>query len=130
MVVEDFDGTFSTDCEAELDARLRSVRRGEFGAFILTHNRKGASLWIHLNGDVAYLHYFPDGEGKHPGYQVAALSSAEHDEPVRLLQVYGGKADGFAMPPELLVPAEVAYQAAREFLRSPSLPLSIRWHEL
>jgi hypothetical protein len=34
------------------------------------------------------------------------------------------------MPRETLVPVEVAYRAAREFLREPVLPASITWWEL
>jgi hypothetical protein len=53
------------------------------------------------------------------------------DEEVRfLLQVDGSEADGFSMAPEFLVPADVAYAVAREFLRDPALPASIVWQEL
>ena len=42
MRVEDFDGTCHIDRDDELVARLRSVRRGSFGAFILSHAADGA----------------------------------------------------------------------------------------
>jgi hypothetical protein len=49
----------------ELLARLRSVRRGDDGAFILDHGQ-GGSLWVHIS-DVAFLWFCPDRDGKHPG---------------------------------------------------------------
>jgi len=36
----------------------RRVRKGPYGAFILLHDDVGPSLWIHINRNVAYLHFF------------------------------------------------------------------------
>ena len=132
MIVEDFDGTSTIDCDDELLARLRSVRRGSFGAFILSHAADGASLWVHLNGHVAYIHYFPPGARSHAGFQPldGPFTSTSPDEEIRFVQVDGSEADGFSMAPEFLVPANVAYAVVREFLWNSALPDSIVWQEL
>ena len=49
MEVLDFDGACRVERDDELLARLRSVRRGADGAFILDHGG-GESLWVHITG--------------------------------------------------------------------------------
>jgi immunity protein Imm1 of predicted polymorphic toxin system len=130
MEVEDLEGRTIVEDEAALDHRLRSVREGDFGAFILWHEGGGESLWVHVNKDVAYMHFFPDNEGKHPGYQPTGMSPAGCDAQVRFLQVGGSQGDAIVMPREALVPVAVAYRAAKEFLNEAALPASITWLEL
>ena len=55
-------GRISTDREDVLEHRLRSVRKGDYGVAVLSHNGQ-ASLWIHINKDVAYLHFLPNDTG-------------------------------------------------------------------
>jgi hypothetical protein len=128
MQVLDFDGTTRVDDEVALLAQLRSARRGNLGAFTLSRDDQGESLWVHINGPVAYLHYFPDNQGRHPGYQASGLAPKGIQGSVRFeQQVSGG---GFHMPAETLVPVEVAYQAALDFYREPGPPRSVSWSEL
>jgi hypothetical protein len=130
MTIDDLAGRVSDAGEAEFNQRLHTVRRGVYGAFILSHEEAGSSLWVHINGNVAYLHYFPDAQGRHPGYQAAGMTPEGCDEPVWFLQVNGTQADGFEMPASALVAVEVSYDAAREFFLSPGLPHSVSWFEL
>lgn len=133
MEVHDFEGCVGVDSHEDLLHRLRSVRKGRHGAFILSHDSGGEdqpSLWIHINEGVAYLHYLPDGAGLHPGFQPRGMMPGGGEEAVRFLIVTGTEADAITMPRETLVPVEVAYRAAEEFLHEPALPPSVSWFEL
>jgi hypothetical protein len=130
MNVEDFTGRASFTTEAELIQRLRSVRDGNLGAFILSHDDTGPSLWICINGDIAYLHYFPTILEQHPGYQATGMTPAGCPETVWFEQVHGGKGGGFEMIAAALVSVEASYLAAQEFMRAAVLPGSIPWFEL
>jgi hypothetical protein len=126
--VLDFDGECQIGNDDELLARLRSVRRGADGAFILDHGRD-ESLWVHLNEDAAFLWFCPDKDGRHPGFVPDGMWSGDHRD-VRFLLVGGSEGDAIRPPWWQLLPVEAAYQAAIEFLHSPSLPLSVTWFEL
>jgi Immunity protein Imm1 len=126
--VLDFDGSCLVERDDELLARLRSVRRGPDGAFVLSHG--GAeSLWVHINGEAAFLCFFPDRDGGHPGFVPDGMWSGGQRE-VRFLLVRGDEASAIRVPWGRLVPVDVAYRAAVEFLHSPTLPASVRWFEL
>jgi hypothetical protein len=129
MEIMDLAGRVSVDREDEVIHRLRSVRKDGYGAAILSHGGQ-ASLWIHINREIAYLHFFPDNTGGHPGFQPTGMSPEDCDERVQFLQTDAGEADSFAVPCSTLVPVAVAYEAAKEFLRNPVLPPSISWLEL
>src|SRR5262245_1446414 len=87
--VLDFDGACRVERDDELLARLRSVRRGADGAFILDHGG-GGSLWVHINGDVAFLWFCPDRNGSHPGFVSDGMWSTDRRD-VRFLFVGGGE---------------------------------------
>jgi hypothetical protein len=120
----------SVHSPAELIAHLRSTRKGIYGAFILCHDETGPSLFIQINNDLAYLHFFPDDQGRHPGFQPTGMSPADCPESVYLMQDDGFEANGDTMPGYALVSVDVAYRAAAEFLHEPVLPPSISWFEL
>ena len=130
MEVDDFEGHATINTEAELDHRLRRVRKGDFGAFILFHELKGSSLWIHIFKNIAYLCYFPDGDGDHPGYQATGMQPANCDNQVTFLLVGGDMASSIDAPRGTLVTLETAYLAASEYLHGPGLPPSISWSEV
>ncbi len=129
MEIEDLAGRVSVNRDDELQHRLRTVRKGDYGAAVLSHDGQ-VSLWIHINKDVAYLHFFRDNAGRHPGYQPTGMSPENCDEDVHFLQTDGGEADSITMPYSTLVPVAIAYEAAKEFLHDPVLPPSISWFEL
>src|SRR5262245_17739735 len=128
MEVLDFNGTCQVDREDELLFRLRSVRRGPDGAFVLSHGGD-ESLWVHINGEAAFLWFCPDRNGKHPGFVPDRMWSGEERES-RFLLVNGTEADSIRVPGWQLLPVDSAYRAAVEFLRFPVLPASVSWFEL
>ena len=128
MEVHDFEGSCRVERDDELLARLRSVRRGADGAFILDHG--GAeSLWVHINGDAAFLWFCPDGDGSHPGFVSDGMWSGDRRD-VRFLLVGGDEASSVSVPWWQLVPVDAAYRAAVEYFHSPSPPASVTWFEL
>lgn len=129
MEVLDFAGSCCVDCADELLARLRSVRRGADGAFILHHHGDDESLWVHINGEAAFLCFFPDTDGRHPGFVPHGMWAGEQQD-VRFLLVGGDEGSAIRVPWTQLVPVDTAYRAAIEFLLSPTLPWSVRWFEL
>jgi hypothetical protein len=128
MEIEDMDGRLVVVAEGKVLDRLRSVRRGAYGAFILSHDEDGPSLWVHTNGDKAYLHFFPDRDGDHPGFQ--STSSSPEQSLCHFVQTDGGEADSFDISGDNVVAVDLAYAAAVEFFRDgSSMPASITWRE-
>ena len=129
MQIDDFDGNAITvNTETELLARLRYVRRGRYGAFFLYHAARFPALSVQINGEIAYLHYFP--VETHPGYQPRDLTPDGCPAEVHFLQPDGSEAESFDMPDYAIVAADAAYVAAIEFFNSRALPPSISWLEL
>ncbi len=128
MHVCDLDGDTLVAGEDHLLRRLKSVRRGGYGAFVLHHGDLYPSLFVHLNRDLAYLHYFP--AGGHPGYQAQDMTPEGCVGEIHFLQTNGLEADSFDMPDDALVSEVAAYNASVEFFRSPELPPSVSWFEL
>lgn len=131
MHVDDHKGG-SVDVQGsdELIARLRSVRKGPYGTFVLWHDETGPSFWVHINNDVAYLHFFRDQKYDHPGFQPTGMAPEDRSDGVHFVYINGSEADGYTMPPQTLVSVDAAYKAATEFLKEPVLPASISWFEL
>jgi hypothetical protein len=128
MQLTDFEGSLTVNTVDDLLARLMSIRRGDYGAFDLSHTNDYPALSIHLNRNIAYLHYFPaDG---HAGHQPRDMTPDGCDGHRHFLQTNHCEADSFHMPNYTLVSAETAYAAAVDFFHAPELPESIRWFEL
>ena len=122
------DGRLAVVAEGTLLDRLRSVRRGAYGAFILSHEEDGPSLWVHMNGDKAYVHFFPARDSDHPGFQ--STSSSPGLSLCHFVQTDGGEADSFDISADTVVTVDLAYTAAVEFFRDgSSMPASITWRE-
>jgi hypothetical protein len=129
MHIEDFEGETEVFSEESLLERLQSVRREEFGAFILSHTNQFPALSVQFNGSIAYLHYFLS-EHDHPGFQARGMDPDDCPESLDFLQTKGSMADSFTMPRDTLVSEDVAYTAAIEFFHSSELPPSVSWFEL
>jgi len=127
MEVLDFDGSGDVRDENGLLRRLRSVRRGEFGAFVLSNGE--SALWVHINGEAAYLWYLANSNERHPGWVPDGMWTEEQGE-FKFMIVGGYDADAIFPPWWQLVPKETAYRAAVEFLHSPGRPRCINWFEL
>jgi hypothetical protein len=125
--VLDFEGRCQIEDDDELLNRLQSIRQGADGAFILDHGGE-ESLWVHINGNAAWLCFFPNRE-RHPGFVPDRMWPGERRD-VRFLLVGGGEGDAISPPWYQLLPVQTAYRAAIEFLHSPSLPASVSWFEL
>jgi len=127
--VHGFDGTCRVEHDDELIAQLRSVRRGTDGAFILDHGG-GGSLWVHINGDAAFLWFCPDSNS-HPGFVPNGMWPGDRCDVRFVLLVGGSQGDSILAPWWQLLPIEAAYRAAVEYLHAPaSLPASVTWFEL
>jgi hypothetical protein len=125
--VLDLDGACEVERDDELLTRLRFVRRGVDGAFILKHGPE--SLWVHIHGDAAFLCFFPDADGRHPGFVPDGMWPGERQN-VRFRLVGGTEADAITVAWWQLLPVELAYRAAVEYLHTRSQPLSVSWLEL
>jgi hypothetical protein len=127
MRVFDLDGQFETADEIELIARLRSVRRGAYGAFLLSHADEYPYMSVHFNGDLAYIGYYPS-EG-HPPYVPSGMSPVDSDDDVRFALVGGTAADDIYACAQEVIPDSLAIRAACQFLASDAPPDSIKWQE-
>ena len=130
MEVVDTQGRFEALDPTSLIARLRLIRVGPYGAFVLWHTTDGPSLSVHVNGEFAYIRYFPSQSTNHAGFQPIGMtpSGCEHD--VHFVQSDGGEADSFDMTPAAVVAVDLAYRAAAEFLADPGRPGCVKWLEL
>jgi len=128
MNIETITGNLSVADLSQLQSVLRNTRLGQYGAFILSHRTHGSSLWLHINGDIAYLHYF-DGRYRHPGFQSENKTSSSADS-IRFLLVGGSEADAIEMPTYCLLPAVAAYRAAEEYFEIDRMPPNVCWTEL
>ena len=131
MYVHDLEGLVQIDRPEDLLSRLRSVRKGPYGAFILSRDDIGPSLWIHINRNVAYLHFFLETQStSHPGFQAWGMFPEGCEDRVHFVQIDGGQGAAITMPKQTLVSLEAACKAAIEFFNISTLPSSIRWSEL
>jgi hypothetical protein len=128
MRIEDYDTVWNATSSADIEAALRKRHGAGCNAFWLTHgNKKSPAINIMVKGDLAYVHYFP--EGRHPGFaSVGTVSSL----------ISGGDTifypddtdDTFEIVNEAVVRFSDALKVAQEFAVSPALPKSIQWSEL
>ena len=136
MLIYDFDGEMHISHETDLVRRLHSTKKGQYGAFILSHGNDAASfedgpfMYVHIAGDLGYAHYFNGGVESHAGFQPAAHEPITTDSVVQFLQTDGAEANAIEIPAEIVITAEQVRQAAVEFFRNPKLPASVTWFEL
>ena len=114
----------------ELESRLREVRQGYYVAFILTHESPYPSLWIHMNRDFAFLHWFLDPDEDHAGFNSTNMAPAGCTDQIFFLQLGAVVPDGFEVPNEFVVSLPAAVKAAKEFLDTKRMPACITWLEL
>jgi len=132
MQVDDLQGTVRVRSDEELLARLRSIRKGSYGAFVLAHNNVGPMLFVHINGEFAYLHYFNDLSGQNAGYQPTGMTPPGCPKSVLFVQIDGIEGSGSAieMPASTICSADLAYRAAAQFFHDSAKPPSINWFAL
>lgn len=135
MIVTDFQGESRVRSRRELERRLRGIRKGEYGAFILAHRKNGPSLWIHFKREVAYLHYFPHPNFLvHAGYRTTGMTPPERRRGCRFrvlpdyVEEFGGRF--IAVERDGLVSLQDAIVTAKVFFNIRSRPASVTWLEL
>jgi hypothetical protein len=128
MQILDFDGTTDVSDEDALSHRLRSVRHGRYGAFVLSGQNLYPCLFIHFNDELAYLSYFPSD--RHPGFVPNGPPPVGCPDSVHFLQVDGSEADSIDVLASAVVTFGAACSAACEFLRLPTRPPTICTFEL
>jgi len=129
MLVEGFDGEVDIQSVPELLAKLRTERKDGLGAFSLWGTNR-TSLAVMIRGDLAFVYFFPDDEGNHPGYEPTGMTPPGSPSSVFFLQTCGTTANGFDIPADYLVSSEAAYTAAAEYFEKQVLPPAITWLEL
>jgi hypothetical protein len=132
MRIDDLQGSVDVDGDEALLLRLRTVRKGPYGAFVLAHNDVGPLLFVHINGEVAYVHYFDDLSGRNAGWQPRDMTPPGCPPSVLFVQTDGneGSGDAIEMPDFTLCGVDAAYQAAVQFLHDPARPACITWTDL
>jgi hypothetical protein len=126
--VTDFDGWCVVEGDDDLLARLRSVRRGADGAFVLDHGGP-ESLWVHVNGDAAFVWFNPgQGENRAGAVPDGMWPGEQREVCFRLVSEFAG--DTITVPWWQLLRVEAMYRAALDYLHSRSRPASVSWFEL
>lgn len=130
MILEDFDGSTSITDARELRDRLVQKRSGTYGSFMLTHEGETSTLAIMFHGDFAFVYFFPDDTGDHPGFQVTGMTPEGCPESLFFVQPDNSEAGGFDIPAEFIIPPNAAYAAAEEFFGKRRMPECVTWFEL
>src|SRR5262245_48885397 len=98
MQVDDLKGSSFVATDSELLNRLRTIRKGTFGAFTLSHQTDSPSLHIYINDEFAYIHYFANNTSDNAGYQAAGMTPSACPESVYFVQTDGSESYAFEMP--------------------------------
>jgi Immunity protein Imm1 len=128
MRVEDFNKRIEVVSEEELGSAMSQRYVDSSNLFWLSHQPEGYPvLAIHVKGDLAVLNYFP--EERQAGFvSIGSVSSLEPREFTIFSSSSTGETD--MIPNHQIVPFAAAIEAAKEFMRSDTLPTSIKWFEL
>jgi len=128
MKIEDFDSIQDLTTPLEVETALSKRHDAGLNSFWLSHgDDRFPAINIMVNGDLAYVHYFPNDD--HPGYaSVGALPNLSR----------GGKTNFFmhssdepnAIRNDAVVPFSSALKTAQEFAVSKNMPKCIPWRSL
>lgn len=128
MVVEDFGGEHEVKSDAEIDAVLAARYGQGVNEIWLSHESlEYPAIAILANRDLACVHYFP--KEFDPGYQ--SVGPAPGLDPKQDTAFFvNTPTEKLPMSNRAVVPFSLALAAAKEFYRSPKLPVCIRWIRL
>jgi hypothetical protein len=128
MKIEDFDATQDLSTPLEIQAALSKRSGAGLASFWLTHGgERFPMINIMINGDLAYVHYFP--EDRHPGYASAgALPQLPPDGITHFFQ--HPTDEPFDIMNNAVVRASEALKVAQEFAVSKGMPKCIPWRSL
>ena len=131
MKIIDFDIPYldsAPDVTTRLEIESVLNKRDDAGmnSFWLSHGtEKFPAINIMVNGDLAYVHYFP--EERHPGYaSVGNLSHLSRGGITHFFHVPGE--EPFDILNEAVVPFSEALKVAQEFAVSKEMPKCIPWN--
>jgi len=126
--IADLDSAHDVTTRLEIEAALSKRDHAGMNSFWLFHGtQKFPSINIMVNGDLAYVHYFP--EERHPGYaSVGGLSHLSRGGITNFFHVPGD--EPFDILNGAVVPFSEALKVAQEFAVSKDLPKCIPWNSL
>jgi hypothetical protein len=124
MQINRFHDPIAAENVEQLRQHLRFRNADGFACFWMWHD-KGTAFAVMLNGDRAYVHFFPAGGSA--GCQAVSPQSKEPDDYIDFL---ADNHEPTPMPRSLTVSAEQASQALEEFFVTGQRPSSLNWAEL
>jgi hypothetical protein len=127
--IADLDSAHDVTTRLEIEAALSKRDDAGMNSFWLFHGtRKFPSINIMVNGDLAYVYYFP--EERHPGY--ASVGNLPHLPRGGITNFFDGPGGGepFDILNEAVVPFSEALKVAQEFAVSKAMPKCIPWNSL
>lgn len=124
MKVEHFGGAVDVADSTALDRVLDARYGNEVNEFIMGGQETYPYLSILVRGSAAYLHFFP-AEG-HPGFASVGNASAQGDETFYV----NTPTEEIWVAASAVVPFDRAREAAQEYLRTGTMPRTVRWLEL
>jgi hypothetical protein len=127
MMVEDFETTREITKPADLDAVLGKRYGVGINSFWLADEAgKFPVINITVNGDVAYVHYFPNED--HPGFGSVARSPGPRPNETSVFFI--SPDERIWVPNGEIVAFSEALKAAQEFSISRTLPKCLQWRSL
>jgi hypothetical protein len=128
MRIHDYETAWNLTDPEGIEAALSKRYGAGRNAFWLYHGSEGhPAINIMVNGDLAYVHYFP--EDRHPGF--ASVGTVPSLRPGGDTIFFPDDTDDtFDIVNEAVVRFSDALKVAQEFAISPALPKSIQWSEL
>jgi hypothetical protein len=128
MKVEDYHTAWNITKPADIEVALSKRHGAGRNAFWLSHgSNEFPAINIMVNGDLAYVHYFP--EAHHPGFaSVGTVPSLKSGRDTDFFLSNSNEPLGIMN--EAVVCFSDALKAAQEFAIFPALPKSIQWSEL
>jgi hypothetical protein len=128
MRIWDFEGAHDATTPTEVEAVLNKRYGAGLNSFWIGHeDGKFPAMNIMVNGDIAYVHYFP--KQGHPG--LASVGSVPCLRSGEFTEFFPSESkESLDIMNEAIVPVSDALKAAQEFAASKTLPKCIQWNSL
>lgn len=126
--IADLESTPDLMTPLEIEAFMNKRDDAGMNSFWLSHgDDRFPAINIMVNGDLAYVHYFPDDD--HPGYaSVGGLPNLTRGGITNFFHDPGG--EPFDILNGAVVPFSKALKVAQEFAVSKEIPKCIPWRSL
>jgi hypothetical protein len=128
MRIQDYDSICNVTNPADIASAMSRRHRAARNAFWLSHGSElFPAISILVNGDLAYLHYFP--KERHAGLaSIGDLPGLKAEEFTKFFPEQSN--EPFDVMNEAVVPFSDALKVAHEFSISATMPKCIRWNSL